>query len=319
MRDEARSRRHGSALRRIFPRDVRATCLRAAPEPPRRRAKGLRGRAESRAACRGHAWRWTPAHRRRSRNRQDAHARLSRRAPDRAGCSPRPDPPPDVHPPRRAGDARARGAARGSAQRASSWRHIPRDRAPTAARLWVRRRAGQGLHDHGSRRRGRPHAALARSARIRAEEIALSQEGDAALRLFAARQHRHRHRRHHRRRVPSVPRLSRGSHADLRRLHQSQGRAQSRRLRRPAAVLGGHAGERHRSSRKRVAGLYDHVLVDEYQDTNVLQARILRGMCREHRNITVVGDDAQSIYSFRGANFRNILDFPEAVRGRPRS
>ena len=64
-----------------------------------------------------------------------------------------------------------------------------------------------------------------------------------------------------------------------------------------------------------IAGLYDHVLVDEYQDTNVLQARILRGMCRGHRNITVVGDDAQSIYSFRGASFRNILDFPRDFAG----
>ena len=62
---------------------------------------------------------------------------------------------------------------------------------------------------------------------------------------------------------------------------------------------------------ERIAGMYDHVLVDEYQDTNVLQARILRGMCKCHSNITVVGDDAQSIYSFRGANFRNILDFPK--------
>jgi DNA helicase-2/ATP-dependent DNA helicase PcrA len=65
----------------------------------------------------------------------------------------------------------------------------------------------------------------------------------------------------------------------------------------------------------RIAGLYDHVLVDEYQDTNVLQARILRGMCRAHRDITVVGDDAQSIYSFRGASFRNILDFPQQFPG----
>ena len=66
---------------------------------------------------------------------------------------------------------------------------------------------------------------------------------------------------------------------------------------------------------KKIAGLYDHVLVDEYQDTNVLQARILRGMCQTHNNITVVGDDAQSIYSFRGANFRNILDFPKQFAG----
>jgi DNA helicase-2/ATP-dependent DNA helicase PcrA len=65
----------------------------------------------------------------------------------------------------------------------------------------------------------------------------------------------------------------------------------------------------------RIAGQYDHILVDEYQDTNLLQARILRGMCRTHRNITVVGDDAQSIYSFRGASFRNILDFPKQFEG----
>src|SRR6185503_84489 len=66
---------------------------------------------------------------------------------------------------------------------------------------------------------------------------------------------------------------------------------------------------------ERIAGAYDHLLVDEYQDTNVLQARVLRGMCRQHANITVVGDDAQSIYSFRGANVHNILDFPKHFPG----
>ncbi len=65
----------------------------------------------------------------------------------------------------------------------------------------------------------------------------------------------------------------------------------------------------------KLSSLYDHILVDEYQDTNVLQARILRGMCRAHKNITVVGDDAQSIYSFRGATVRNILDFPAQFPG----
>ena len=65
----------------------------------------------------------------------------------------------------------------------------------------------------------------------------------------------------------------------------------------------------------RIGALYDHILVDEYQDTNVLQARILKGMCRVHRNITVVGDDAQSIYAFRGATIRNILDFPREFPG----
>src|SRR5258706_16164863 len=66
---------------------------------------------------------------------------------------------------------------------------------------------------------------------------------------------------------------------------------------------------------KKISGLYDHILVDEYQDTNVLQARILRGMCKSHSNITVVGDDAQSIYSFRGADLRTILDFAKPLHG----
>jgi len=59
-----------------------------------------------------------------------------------------------------------------------------------------------------------------------------------------------------------------------------------------------------------VAGRFDHVLVDEYQDTNRLQASILLGLKRDGRGLTVVGDDAQSIYSFRAATVRNILDFP---------
>ncbi len=55
---------------------------------------------------------------------------------------------------------------------------------------------------------------------------------------------------------------------------------------------------------------FDHVLVDEYQDTNALQAAILLALKPEGRGLTVVGDDAQSIYAFRGATVRNILDFP---------
>ena len=55
---------------------------------------------------------------------------------------------------------------------------------------------------------------------------------------------------------------------------------------------------------------FSHVLVDEYQDTNRLQAAILLAMKPDGRGLTVVGDDAQSIYAFRGATVRNILDFP---------
>jgi DNA helicase-2/ATP-dependent DNA helicase PcrA len=56
---------------------------------------------------------------------------------------------------------------------------------------------------------------------------------------------------------------------------------------------------------------FDHVLVDEYQDTNALQAQILLRMKPDGRGLAVVGDDAQSIYSFRAATVRNILDFPK--------
>jgi DNA helicase II / ATP-dependent DNA helicase PcrA len=55
---------------------------------------------------------------------------------------------------------------------------------------------------------------------------------------------------------------------------------------------------------------FDHVLVDEYQDTNRLQASILLALKPDGHGLTVVGDDAQSIYSFRAATVRNILDFP---------
>lgn len=63
--------------------------------------------------------------------------------------------------------------------------------------------------------------------------------------------------------------------------------------------------------RKRLSNEYKYIMVDEYQDTNTLQADVIKLLASEHHNIMAVGDDAQSIYSFRGANYRNILDFPK--------
>ena len=63
--------------------------------------------------------------------------------------------------------------------------------------------------------------------------------------------------------------------------------------------------------RKRLSDAYRYIMIDEYQDTNEVQAEIVRLLASNHRNVMAVGDDAQSIYSFRGANFRNILDFPK--------
>ena len=65
------------------------------------------------------------------------------------------------------------------------------------------------------------------------------------------------------------------------------------------------------AARDRISASYQYIMVDEYQDTNTIQAEILYLLTQVNRNIMVVGDDAQSIYAFRGANFRNIIDFPK--------
>ncbi len=69
--------------------------------------------------------------------------------------------------------------------------------------------------------------------------------------------------------------------------------------------------ENNENLRKHLSNEYKYIMVDEYQDTNTLQADVIKLLASEHHNIMAVGDDAQSIYSFRGANFRNILDFPK--------
>ncbi len=66
---------------------------------------------------------------------------------------------------------------------------------------------------------------------------------------------------------------------------------------------------------KAVAGMFDHILVDEYQDTNAIQAEILRHMGKGVAGLMAVGDDAQAIYSFRAATVRNILQFPTDFPG----
>lgn len=68
--------------------------------------------------------------------------------------------------------------------------------------------------------------------------------------------------------------------------------------------------ERERWSKK-----FEHILVDEYQDTNHLQGEIIDMMASHHGNVMVVGDDCQSIYAFRGADYRNILEFPDRYPG----
>ncbi len=67
----------------------------------------------------------------------------------------------------------------------------------------------------------------------------------------------------------------------------------------------------HESVRERYQRRFQFVLVDEYQDTNRIQAEVIDLLAERHKNLMVVGDDSQSIYSWRGANFKNILEFPK--------
>jgi DNA helicase-2/ATP-dependent DNA helicase PcrA len=71
----------------------------------------------------------------------------------------------------------------------------------------------------------------------------------------------------------------------------------------------------HPALRAELVERFRCVLVDEYQDTNRLQGDLVDLLAGEHRNLTVVGDDCQSIYSFRGADFTNILEFPQRYPG----
>lgn len=67
--------------------------------------------------------------------------------------------------------------------------------------------------------------------------------------------------------------------------------------------------------REQLSRTYQYIMVDEYQDTNKIQAAIVRLLAATHNNVMAVGDEAQSIYSFRGANYKNIIDFPQQFPG----
>ena len=69
------------------------------------------------------------------------------------------------------------------------------------------------------------------------------------------------------------------------------------------------------SARTTISRQYRYILVDEYQDTNRLQAEVIRQLASTHNNVMIVGDDSQSIYGFRGATFKNIMEFPTLFPG----
>lgn len=72
---------------------------------------------------------------------------------------------------------------------------------------------------------------------------------------------------------------------------------------------------RDEAARTTISRQYRYILVDEYQDTNRLQAEVIRQLASTHNNVMIVGDDSQSIYGFRGATFKNIMEFPSLFPG----
>ena len=74
--------------------------------------------------------------------------------------------------------------------------------------------------------------------------------------------------------------------------------------------------EDNENIKNKLSNQYKYIMIDEYQDTNTLQADVIKLLAFEHDNVMAVGDDAQSIYAFRGANFRNIMDFPKIFGGK---
>ncbi|MCC6759080.1 MAG: ATP-dependent helicase [Candidatus Omnitrophica bacterium] len=73
--------------------------------------------------------------------------------------------------------------------------------------------------------------------------------------------------------------------------------------------------QNNKEIRETLSQYYQYIMVDEYQDTNKIQAEIVRLLASTHNNVMVVGDDSQSIYSFRGAHFKNIIDYPRIFTG----
>ena len=171
---------------------------------------------------------------------------------------------------------------------------------------------GFTIHDRGRCRRPderRPHR-----TRPGQDRPAVPQEGDLHGHLQPLRQRPREAGTRPAAALSLVPGMGRRAEAAVRRLRRSQGGLRRAGLRRPAALLARRCWTTPTAGPV-VRKQFDCVLVDEYQDTNALQAEILYRLSPDGKGVTVVGDDAQSIYSFRAATVRNILDLPQALSG----
>ena len=218
---------------------------------------------------------------------------------------------------RRAGQMlhRVLGMRAARADIAAVGRHVSRRRRALAARVRRAHRPARVVHHPRPRRLRRPDGHRPPRPRPLRHEEPLSRQGHVPRHLFARGQQRGAARRR------AAERLLRGARSGRPSSKRCSRRTSRRSRRRTCSTTTtccstGRDDGASRRSRASVGARFDHVLVDEYQDTNRLQASILLALKPDGRGVTVVGDDAQSIYSFRAATVRNILDFPDAVRAR---
>ena len=289
--------------------------IRPAPaDRPQPRA-AARGRARDRRGGRARA---AARHRRRGL-RQDGDAR-----PSGGGAHPRrrrseAHHARDLFAPRR---GRARPAGRAAARappcagsrgrrRARLFRHVPRHRRAALARIRAAPRPRSAIHHPRPRGFGRPHELGAARGGAQRDEGALPDQGDLPRHLFARRQRPRRARRDARQMVPLGRGARRRACAPCSALTSRRSSARTCSITTTSCSISPRCWPSPTIAAE-VAARFDHLLVDEYQDTNALQAEIVLALRPNGRGLTVVGDDAQSIYSFRAATVRNILDFPHA-------
>ena len=210
--------------------------------------------------------------------------------------------------------ARARGHT-GGRRGAAVGGHVPRDRQPPPSPARARGRSGPGVHAAGSGGRRRSAGSPAPRARPRAHRAALPRKGTCLAIYSSVVNTQEALRDCLRVRFPWCLEWE----EPLRALFAAFVEAKAARavLDYDDLLLYWFHFMTDASAAARVGGRFDHVLVDEYQDTNTLQAEILRAMKPDGRGVTVVGDDAQAIYSFRAARVRQHPRVPAASTIRP--
>ena len=171
------------------------------------------------------------------------------------------------------------------------------------------------FHDPRPRRREGLDQGLHRRSGHRNQRHAFSEARGAERNFFARRQHAQEHRGNSARNSSSYFEQITRQIADVQKRYTARKRATNAMDFDDLLALWLKLLQEHADVREHYQRRFQFILVDEYQDTNKLQSDLIDLLAARHHNVMVVGDDAQSIYAWRGANFQNILKFPKRYPG----